>query len=105
MPILSVSAHYAARRILAGIRDGDAEVVFPVTMRLAELARSAFPELFALTMREAARFFPQGNSTERRTGAEKPQLAPRATLVRPAAPALGKSAKGLQPDRALRPRL
>jgi short-subunit dehydrogenase len=69
-PILSVSAQYAARRILAGIRDGDAEVVFPVTMRLAELARSAFPELFALTMREAARFFPEGSSTERRTGAE-----------------------------------
>jgi len=70
IPLVSVSARYAARRILAGIRDGDAEVVFPVTMRLAELARSAFPELFALTMREAARFFPQGSSTERRTGAE-----------------------------------
>ena len=70
IPVLSVSAAYAARRILAGIRDGDAEVVFPVTMRLAELARSAFPELFALAMREAARFFPEGNSTERKTGAE-----------------------------------
>jgi short-subunit dehydrogenase len=70
VPLVSVSARYAARRILAGIRDGDAEVVFPVTMRLAELARAAFPELFALTMREAARFFPEGDSTERRTGAE-----------------------------------
>jgi len=70
VPLVSVSARYAARRILAGIRDGDAEVVFPVTMRLAELARAAFPELFALTLREAARFFPQGSSTERRTGAE-----------------------------------
>ena len=53
-----------------GIRGGDAEVVFPATSRLAELARANFPELFALTMREAARFFPQSNSTERRTGAE-----------------------------------
>ncbi len=70
VPVMSVSAKYAARRILAGIRDGDAEVVFPVTMRLAELARSAFPELFALALREAARFFPEGSSTERRTGAE-----------------------------------
>jgi NAD(P)-dependent dehydrogenase (short-subunit alcohol dehydrogenase family) len=70
LPILSVSARHAARRILAGIRDGDAEVVFPFPMRMAELARAAFPELFALTLREAARYFPQGSSTERRTGAE-----------------------------------
>jgi NAD(P)-dependent dehydrogenase (short-subunit alcohol dehydrogenase family) len=65
IPILSVSARYAAQRILAGIRDGDAEVVFPATSRLAELARGNFP-----VMREAARFFPQGTSTERHTGAE-----------------------------------
>jgi hypothetical protein len=52
------------------VRGGDAEVVFPVTSRLAELARGNFPELFALAMREAARFFPQSESTERRTGAE-----------------------------------
>jgi short-subunit dehydrogenase len=70
IPMLSVSAASAARRILAGVRGGDAEVVFPATSRLAELARANFPELFALTMREAARFFPQGSSTERRTGAE-----------------------------------
>jgi short-subunit dehydrogenase len=70
IPILSVSARYAARRILAGIRDGDAEVVFPATSRLAELARANFPELFAFALREAARFFPQGTSTERQTGAE-----------------------------------
>ena len=70
LPLLSVSARHAARRILAGIRDGDAEVVFPFPMKFAELAKAAFPELFALTLREAARFFPQGSSTERRTGAE-----------------------------------
>jgi short-subunit dehydrogenase len=70
LPILSVPARKAARRILAGIRDGDAEVVFPFPMKFAELAKSAFPELFAFTMREAARFFPQGSSMERRTGAE-----------------------------------
>jgi short-subunit dehydrogenase len=70
MPLLSVAARTAAKRILAGVRDGDAEVVFPFPMRMAELARTAFPELFALVLRETARFFPQGQSTERRTGAE-----------------------------------
>jgi short-subunit dehydrogenase len=70
MPVVSVSARTAARRILAGVRDGDAQVVFPFPMRMAELARAAFPELFALTLREMARFFPAGQSTERRTGAE-----------------------------------
>jgi short-subunit dehydrogenase len=70
LPVLSVPARSAARRILAGVRDGDAEVVFPFPMRMAELARTAFPELFALVLRETARFFPEGHSTERRTGAE-----------------------------------
>jgi short-subunit dehydrogenase len=62
VPGLSVSAPYAARRILEAVRNGDSELIFPSTMKLAALAQSQFPELFALTMRTAASFFPTGQS-------------------------------------------
>jgi short-subunit dehydrogenase len=70
VPGLSVSARYAAKKILAGVRGGDSQVIFPSTSQLAVLAQANFPELFALVLRQAARFFPQGQSTERKTGAE-----------------------------------
>ncbi len=69
-PGVSVSAEYAARAILSGIRAGDAEVVFPATSQLAVFAKSNFPELFAFVLRTAARFYPKGQSSEKRTGAE-----------------------------------
>ena len=67
-PMLSVSADRAARKILAGIRGGEAEVIFPTTAKLAVFAQTHFPELMALTMQVAARFFPTGLSLERQTG-------------------------------------
>lgn len=70
VPGLSVSAEYAAKRILEAIRNGDNELVFPSTMKLAALAQSQFPELFALAMQTAAAFFPKGQSEVRKTGAE-----------------------------------
>ncbi len=69
-PGLSVSAEYAAKRILEAIRNGDNELVFPSTMKLAALAQSQFPELFALAMQTAAAFFPKGQSEVRKTGAQ-----------------------------------
>jgi short-subunit dehydrogenase len=73
MPGASVSADYAARTILAGVRAGNAQIIFPTTAKLAALAQAAFPELFALALRTAARFFPHGQSSQRRTGAESSQ--------------------------------
>jgi short-subunit dehydrogenase len=73
MPAASVSADYAARAVLAGVRAGDAQVIFPTTAKLAVLAQAAFPELYALVLRTAARFFPRGQSYERRTGVESSQ--------------------------------
>jgi short-subunit dehydrogenase len=70
MPVVSVSAEYAARAILSGVRAGDAQVIFPTTAKLAVFAENNFPELFAFALRSAARFFPQGQSLERKTGAE-----------------------------------
>jgi short-subunit dehydrogenase len=86
VPGMSVSANYAARQIVRGICAGDAQVIFPTTARLANLAQANFPELFALALRTAARFFPQGRSTERRTGAESRdwlENQPWYSLIRP----------------------
>jgi short-subunit dehydrogenase len=70
VPGLSVSSEYAAKRILNAICNGDSELIFPSTMKLAALAQSQFPELFALSMRSAANFFPTGQSQIRLTGAQ-----------------------------------
>lgn len=70
VPGLSVSASYAARRILQAIRNGDGELLFPSTTKLAVLAQAHFPELFAFTILKAATFFPKGQSGERLTGAQ-----------------------------------
>lgn len=43
LPGLSVSAEHAARRIVEGCRRGDAEVLFPITTRLATVASAIAP--------------------------------------------------------------
>jgi hypothetical protein len=68
-----MSARRAARAILAAVRGGDSEVVFPTTAKLAVFAHDNFPELYALALRTAARFFPKGQSSEHRTGADSRQ--------------------------------
>ena len=73
IPGASVSAEYAARTIVSGVRAGDAQVIFPTTSKLAVLGQAAFPELYAFALRTAARFFPEGQSFEKRTGAESSQ--------------------------------
>jgi short-subunit dehydrogenase len=90
IPGASVSAEYAAGKIVAAVRAGDAQVIFPTTAKLAAISAAVFPELHALALRTAARFFPQGQSSQRRTGAESSQWLedqPWYSLFRPAAEA------------------
>ena len=65
IPGASVSAGYAAQKIVAAVQAGDAQVIFPTTAKLAALGAAMFPELHALALRTAARFFPQGQSSQR----------------------------------------
>lgn len=69
-PVISVSAEYAARKILAGLKNGDSQVMFPLVSRLGSYTFTLFPELYAFVMRQANRFFPKGQSLERKTGAQ-----------------------------------
>lgn len=69
MPGLSVSAEYAAEKIVQGIIEGDSQLSFPFTSKIGAVAHVTFPETYALLMRQAARLMPHKQSTLRKTGA------------------------------------
>jgi NAD(P)-dependent dehydrogenase (short-subunit alcohol dehydrogenase family) len=50
LPLATIDAERAARQIIAACRRGDAELVITVQAKLAILARTAAPELFATAM-------------------------------------------------------
>jgi NAD(P)-dependent dehydrogenase (short-subunit alcohol dehydrogenase family) len=71
LPGLSISAETAARRILAATRRGDAEVLFPITVRAAAIAKTIAPGLTANLLGIVDRLLPKaGRSGERRKGAD-----------------------------------
>jgi NAD(P)-dependent dehydrogenase (short-subunit alcohol dehydrogenase family) len=70
MPGLSVSARSAVRKIIDGVRRGDAQVSYPTITKIGIIGHAIFPELYALFNREAARRLPKGTSRLRKTGAE-----------------------------------
>jgi NAD(P)-dependent dehydrogenase (short-subunit alcohol dehydrogenase family) len=72
LPGLSISAENAARRIVAACRRGDAEVLFPVTARIAAIASATAPGLTADILSFVDRLLPNaaGGSPGRRKGAE-----------------------------------
>ena len=50
LPLASISPERAARQIISACRYGDAELIITTQAKMAVLARSAAPELFAQTM-------------------------------------------------------
>ncbi|MDQ3426598.1 MAG: SDR family NAD(P)-dependent oxidoreductase [Gemmatimonadota bacterium] len=71
LPGLSVSAEEAARRIVAACKRGDAEVLFPLTARLASVMNAVAPNLTAGILGVAGRLLPAG----RRSSGRKPGRA------------------------------
>jgi NAD(P)-dependent dehydrogenase (short-subunit alcohol dehydrogenase family) len=69
LPGLSVSADEASRRILAGARRGDPEVLFPLVTRLAVMASAVAPGLTASAITFAGRLLP--GAPARRTGRQR----------------------------------
>jgi hypothetical protein len=72
LPGLSISAENAARRIVAGCRRGDAEVLFPLPARFAAVVNAVAPSLSSDALSLVNRVLPgpgQGPSG-RRKGAE-----------------------------------
>jgi NAD(P)-dependent dehydrogenase (short-subunit alcohol dehydrogenase family) len=70
LPGLSVSAATAARRIMAAARRGDAEVLFPLTARMAAVLNALAPDLTAGLLGVAGRLLPDPprGETGRRPG-------------------------------------
>jgi short-subunit dehydrogenase len=72
LPGLSISAERAARRIVEACRRGDAEVLFPVTARVAAVANTLMPGITANLLGAVNRLLPGagGRPSARRRGAE-----------------------------------
>jgi NAD(P)-dependent dehydrogenase (short-subunit alcohol dehydrogenase family) len=72
LPGLSVSVEYAARRIIAACRRGDAEVFFPVSARLAAVLNAIAPGMTAAVLATVDRLLPSANgrASGRRKGAD-----------------------------------
>ena len=68
-PFLSVAPERAARAVLAGIRDGNSEVVISVAAKLGAFFYQNFPETFAALSAMGARLLPHGQNSGRKTGA------------------------------------
>jgi NAD(P)-dependent dehydrogenase (short-subunit alcohol dehydrogenase family) len=72
LPGLSISAESAARRIVAACRRGDAEVLFPLTTRIAAVASAMAPGITTKVLDLVNRMLPDPGEHPhgRRTGAE-----------------------------------
>jgi NAD(P)-dependent dehydrogenase (short-subunit alcohol dehydrogenase family) len=84
LPGLSIDAEAAARRILEGVRRGDAEVRFPMVTRLAIIAAAAAPNLTASALELTSRLLPDtpAEPRGRRAGRESQSGASPSWLTR-----------------------
>jgi NAD(P)-dependent dehydrogenase (short-subunit alcohol dehydrogenase family) len=64
LPVMTISAERAARKILAACRRGDAELVITPQAKLAVLARTIAPELFSDAMSLVQRLLPRAVGAE-----------------------------------------
>jgi short-subunit dehydrogenase len=84
LPGITIDVEEAARRILEGVRRGDAEVRFPLVTRLAVLAAAAAPNLTASALELTARLLPDAPADRRgrRAGRESQSTASPSWLTR-----------------------
>jgi NAD(P)-dependent dehydrogenase (short-subunit alcohol dehydrogenase family) len=84
LPGITIDVEEAARRILEGVRRGDAEVRFPLVTRLAVLAAAAAPNLTASALELTARLLPDAPADRRgrRAGRESQSPASPSWLTR-----------------------
>src|SRR5205823_13215437 len=83
LPLLTLSAESAARKILDACRGGDAEVVLDLPAWLAVKLHALCPELFADLMAVMNRILPgaQGVGTEAHLGKDSPSWASPSVLT------------------------
>ncbi len=77
LPIISMSADKAAKKILNAVERGKSEVILSFTAKIRVLFGVLFPELMSFAMMMAAKSLPKSTSTTRKTGAESLVRRPR----------------------------
>jgi len=84
LPGITIDVEEAARRILEGVRRGDAEVRFPLATRLAVIAAAAAPNLTASALELTSRLLPEAPADRRgrRAGRESQSVASPSLLTR-----------------------
>jgi short-subunit dehydrogenase len=84
LPGISIGVEEAARRILDGVRRGDAEVRFPLVTRLAVIAAATAPNVTASVLGVAGRLLPDAPAERRgrRPGRESQSAASPSWLTR-----------------------
>ena len=84
LPGITIDVEEAARRILEGVRRGDAEVRFPLVTRLAVIAAAAAPNLTASALELTSRLLPEAPADRRgrRAGRESQSAASPSWLTR-----------------------
>jgi NAD(P)-dependent dehydrogenase (short-subunit alcohol dehydrogenase family) len=84
LPGLTIGAEEAARRILEGVRRGDAEVRFPLVTRLAVIAAAVAPNVTASVLELTGRLLPEAPADRRgrQAGRESQSAASPSWLTR-----------------------
>jgi len=70
MPVLSMSADTAAKKVLKAVADARTEIILSFPARLRMMVGAMLPEATNALMGLAAKLLPTGRSTERKTGAD-----------------------------------
>jgi len=83
MPLLSMSADKAAKKILNAVVDGQSEIVLSIPGRVRMIVADVFPELANGLMVLATRLLPKGRSKRRKTGVDSEGRFNRNVLMEP----------------------
>lgn len=70
IPGVSVSAEYAAKTIIKGIKSGESEIIISSMAKINNFAHHNFPQTFSFLLKLMTPLLPKGQSKERKTGAE-----------------------------------
>lgn len=83
MPLLSMSADVAAKKILGAVEDGRTEIILSLPAKARLLVGTFFPETLNALMALASRFLPSEDSLLRKTGADSSGAFEKNSWLRP----------------------
>lgn len=85
LPLLSMSADRAAKKILDGVEEGRSEIILSWPAKARIFLGGFFPEILNSLLSFAARFMPQEDSFHRKTGAQSSRSFEKNFILKPLA--------------------